>query len=134
MISEFSKSSESFLKDFKAFITRVVNKIESAFVKVEHFTGNEITLKNNVVHIRDGSNGTTSLTIKYPKGDFVSTIIFTTARSGKIKVNFPESRTIFAGSGVLEFFPAETWELNIHNGRVTGTRLYNLDDTKRLGG
>jgi hypothetical protein len=52
----------------------------------------------------------------------MSTILFSTAPKGTITVTFPKG-TQFSGSAPYEFFPAENWEISIHNGRVVGTTL-----------
>lgn len=136
MQKNLDMSIDTFKKSFKAFLTRLTKKIDSSFVRTKKFTGDSVKLENNVVHIRVNDLGVKNLTIKFPDGDFVSSVIFSTANKGNIVVNFddPHNRLVFIGSGKLEFFPAETWELNIHNGRVAGARLYNVYDLKKLGG
>lgn len=136
MQKSWDTAIKNFTDSLSLFFKRLNKKIESAFIRVKEFNSDSVTLENNVTHIRKSDTGVTNLTINFPSGDFVSSVIFSTANKGTIKVNFvdPENRVVFIGSGKLEFFPAETWELNIHNGRIAGARLYNVTDIRKLGG
>lgn len=114
---------DKFLTAAKSMLERLAKKIDLALVKTEKFNNNMLELKSSVVHVYDGTTGISDLTIKYPAGgEFMSTVIFFTARSGSININFP-SGTQFAGLERMRFYPGETWELNIHNGRVAGTLI-----------
>lgn len=136
MQESLEKSVTKFKNSLRTFLNRLTKKVESAFIKTKVFYGDSVTLENNVVFIRQNDLGVKDLTITFPKGDFVSTVIFSTANRGTITVRFVdnENRLVFIGSGKLEFFPAETWELSIHNGRVAGARLYSVEDMRKLGG
>ena len=113
-----TKYIEAFTK-FKVAFTRMVrninDKLNDMTIKTEPFASANLTLKNNTVHRCVLTNGVTELTLHYPEGDFISTVLFSTAKSGKIKINFPKDKTYFVGTEKLEFFPRENWELNIHN-------------------
>ena len=118
-----STAIDNFLTAAKNMLERLANKIDLALVKTKKFNNSTLTLESSVVHVYDGTTGISNLTINYPTtGEFMSTVIFFTARSGLITVNFPQG-TQFAGLERMKFYPNETWELNIHNGRVAGTLI-----------
>lgn len=122
-VPNYEDYETEFLKSFDNALGSIEKNMGLLSVKEETFNGNTLTLKNNTVHVYNGNDGISSLSISYPSGSFISTVLFSTAKSGKISVTFP-SDTKFVGSSSYEFFPAENWELNIHNGRVVGAQLY----------
>jgi hypothetical protein len=125
MSRAYEEAFTNFKNSFEAMLKRISNKLDGMSIKTKRFSTNSVTLENNTVHICTLPSGVKELTIRYPAGDFISTVIFSTAKSGSIKINFPDSdRTSFVGTEKLEFFPSENWELNIHNGRVAGTQIF----------
>lgn len=124
-VSSYDTALNNFKKKFVEFLSRFESKINNLTVKVEQFNSSTLTLKNNTVHVyAGGGGGVSSLTIKYPSGDFISTILFSTANSGAINITFPPDSK-FMGSVPPKFYPAENWEISIHNGRVACAQLYN---------
>jgi hypothetical protein len=113
---------DRFVEAVDNMLNSIEKRMNSLNPKVSTFNENYVNLEDNTVHVYNGKNGVTTLQIKYPEGDFVSTVLFSTASSGKISVSFPNG-TRFVGSAAYEFFPAENWELNIHNGRVAGSLI-----------
>ena len=112
----------------KNFLTNLTSKLELLTTTTKEFNTDSTTLmmEDNTVFVYTGSSGITSLTINYPsEGNFISTIIFSTAKNGSIEVNFP-SGTQLVGRSRLEFFNSESWELNIHNGRVVAAQIYKI--------
>lgn len=122
-VKNYNKACTNFKKSFTRMVKDICTKLNGMAIKTKSFNDDELTVENNTIHMCSSKNGLNRLTIKYPQGEFISTIIFSTAKSGPIMVEFP-STTVFVGTEKLEFFPAENWELNIHNGRVVGARLY----------
>lgn len=121
---DYKVSEKNFLGAVDKVLTSIKDKIGSLSTTESSFYGDTLTLKNNTVHVYKGT-GIKNLTIKYPEGNFISTVLFSTANTGSIKVTFPAD-TKFVGSAPYEFFPGENWELNIHNGRVVGSQLFRL--------
>lgn len=126
MSKSYDKALEKFKESFTDFLSRIEKKINNLNIKVESFDSNILTLKNNTVHTYSGNSGIKTLTINYPDGDFISTIIFSTSKSGNINIVWP-ANTLFIGSEEPKFFPAENWEVNIHNGRVACAQIYGND-------
>lgn len=124
MTKLYDEALKAFKKSFEKFMKRLSDKIESLTVRTKSFSTSSLTLQDNTVHIYNGTSGVSNLRITYPKGDFVSTILLSTAKTGTISITFPEN-TVYVGNGKLEFFNAEDWEINIHNGRVVGARIFN---------
>lgn len=122
MSKAYDKALQKFKVAFNEFIDRLESKINSLTIKRETFNSASLTLKNNTIHIYDG-NGLSNLQIIYPSGEFISSIIFSTSKSGTINITWPTD-TVFVGSEMPEFFPAETWEINVHNKRVACAQLY----------
>lgn len=122
---QYNDAYDVFKKSFNSFIDKIVNKINTLTTKTITFseTRYEVTLQDNTVYKYIGLSGVSELIIKYPKTDFVSTIIFPTKADGDIKIIFPNG-TLIAGHIKLEFFNCEYWELNIHNGIVTAVQLF----------
>ena len=116
------------LNNFQTAVKNALNSIEKKISSVgvthETFDGDTLTLKDNTVHVYSGKTGVRNLHIDYPTGNFISTVLFSTATSGDIKITF-KSGTKFVGASSYEFFPAEDWELNICNGRVVGAQIFN---------
>lgn len=75
-----------------------------------------IELSNNTEYYSSASIST--LTITYPSGDFMSSIIFTLANEGNITITLPNT-TKYIG-GTPNFQNGQTWELNIKNGVLVG--------------
>ena len=121
----YNKSYTNFKNAVNSFISKINNKLNSLTTTTKTFSKDSetITLADNQVFQYVGTKGISELIIKYPNEDFISTVIFSTANSGKIKVKFP-SGTTFVGHKKLEFFNQETWELNIHNGRVAASQIF----------
>ena len=120
---DYKTSEDKFLKAVDKTLTNVKDKISALTTKQSTFDGNTLTLENNTVHVYTGP-GVKNLTIlKYPEGDFISTVLFSTYREGSVNVTFPTG-TKFVGSAPYKFYPGENWELNIHNGRVVGSQLF----------
>ena len=120
---KYDEAYRSFSSSIETFIIKLVNKLNRLTLKVEKFSSSSLTLKDNTLYVYNGS-GLSSLTLKYPSGNFISTILFSTSPTAtSIKVDFP-SGTSFIGSAPYEFFPGENWELNIHNGTVVGGQIY----------
>ena len=116
----------NFQRKLTNFLTRLTNKLNQLTTKTETFSTDVTTLSlaDNTVYHYTGSNGISSLTLVYPSGDFMSTVIFFTKSSGTITVNFGNN-TQFVGHKKLEFFNNETWELSIHNGRVVAVQIFD---------
>lgn len=121
--SNYNQALVNFKKNFSAFLSRIENKLNNLTVKVKQFNSSTLTLENNTVYVYVGS-GLSSLNIRYPSGDFISTIIFSTVKSGSVNIIFP-SGTKFVGSIPPKFYAAENWEISIHNGRVACAQLYD---------
>lgn len=122
----YSTGYEAFKKAFVDFMKRLVTKLNTLTTKTVSFSTEaaELTMKDNTVFKYTGNTGVSKLTIKYPEGDFISTILFSTAKSGTITANFPKGST-FVGRKKLEFFPKETWEINIHNKRIVAVQIFD---------
>lgn len=122
------KSYENSLATFKTavnnFLSKLANKINNLSVKVVNFSESRVTLKieNNTIYKYTGKDGILELNLQYPSTDFICTILFSTSKSGSIKVNFPKD-TSFAGNTNLQFFNAENWEINILNGIVSAVQI-----------
>lgn len=118
---------KKFKNSVNSFIKRLIKKLDELTTKTVYFSNSKETLnlKDNTIYQYNGGSGVKELTIVYPKGNFVSTVLFTTAREGTIVVNFKDkSRTSYVGYNELRFFNSENWELNIQNGRVVGNQIF----------
>lgn len=122
MSSTYDEALKKFKKAFSQLLNNIDSKLNNFTVKTESFNRPFLTLKNNTVHKYVGY-GINNLSITYPDGDFISSIILTTASTGEINIKWPEG-TVFVGSGKPEFYPSETWEINVHNKRVACAQLY----------
>lgn len=122
----YTRAYNNFTTTFNNFISRLTAKLNSLTTKTETFNYESGTLKlaDNTVFVYSGTNGVSNLTIKYPDGDFVSTILFSTSKSGNVSINLP-SDSVFVGRKNLEFFPQETWEINIHNKRIVAVQIFD---------
>lgn len=122
----YNKSYDKFKKSFESFIKKLVDKLNKLTTKTKLFysdTG-KLTLEDNTIFKYSGSIGVTNLTIVYPEGDFNSTILFSTRKSGSVKITFPKD-SLLVGRRKLEFFPQENWEINIHNGRIAAVQIFD---------
>lgn len=124
MNSSYNEALKLFKTAFSRMVETVSKKLRDMTIKTKTFDSSTLTLENNTVHICTSLNGVSNLTILYPSGEFVSTVLFSTAKGGKVAIKFPDNTT-FVGTEKLEFYPYENWELNIHNGRVAGARLFD---------
>lgn len=122
MVTTYDEALKKFKKTFSQFLNAIDVKLKQVTVNSTTFSGPVLTLQNNTVHTYKGS-GIRNLTINYPEGDFIASIILNTATNGEINITWP-SDTIFVGSQRPEFYPAESWEINIHNKRVACAQLY----------
>jgi len=123
---KYDDAYKLFKKAFSDFIKKLKEKLNKLTIKSVIFSGSNpiINLEDNTVYAHDGSSGgVKKLTIKYPTSDFIATILFSTAKSGDITINFPED-SLFTGHRTLEFFNGEHWEINIHNKRVIATQIF----------
>ena len=118
----YDSAESEFLSAVDGALTSIKNKFDLLTITEHRFSNSEITLKNNSVFVYNGETGVRELHIKYPEGNFIATVLFTTAPDGQINITFDEG-TKFVGSASYEFFPNENWELNIHNGRVVGSTI-----------
>jgi hypothetical protein len=122
MATTYDDSRTNLLAAIDNLFTAIETKFNSVSTKEENFDGNQLALENNTIFVYNGSGGVKTLNITYPSGNFISTILFSTASSGPISIKFP-SNTRFVGSAPYEFFNGENWELNIHNGIVVGSTI-----------
>lgn len=123
MKSTYEELYNNFKVAFKRMVETISKRLNDMTIKNKNFSSSILTVENNTVHRWNLPYGVSNLTIKYPQGEFISTVLFSTAKSGNISIKFPEETT-FVGTEKLEFFPSEDWEINIHNGRVVGARVY----------
>ena len=126
-MSTYDNQFNSFKASVKEFLSKLTKKLERLTTTTKEFNTDSTTLmmEDNTVFVYTGKNGITSLKINYPsEGNFISTIIFSTSKDNRIEVTFP-SGTQLVGRSRLDFFNSETWELNIHNGRVVAAQIYN---------
>ena len=121
----YNDTYKKFQTSVNNFITKLTDKLNKLTTKTVTFDidSGQLDLKDNTVFKYTGSSGITTLTLNYPQGDFISTVLFSTAASGSITVQFDDD-TVFVGRKKLEFFPQETWELNIHNKRVVAVQIF----------
>ena len=77
--------------------------------------GDTITLANNTTYYANSE--ISSLTVIYPKTNFICSLEFTLATEGDVTITLPQSRYI---GGAPTFANGEAWELNIKNGVVVG--------------
>lgn len=107
-------ASYIFTEEIKQDIADIVEEdLSVRHVKITN--GSTITLQDNCDYYSD--TPITSLTIKYPSGDFISSVSFTLADAGSINISLPESKCIGTAPA---FANGETWELSIKNGVVVG--------------
>ena len=117
------KAKESlFITAVDTLLSSLKNRLNKLTTKSATFNTSTLTLEDNYVYVYNGAGGVSSLHITYPDSDCVATVLFSTAKSGTIKVTFKQG-TKFVGSAAYEFFPGENWELHIHNGRVVGSQI-----------
>ena len=119
------------MSNFKSAVKNFINTLDSKVNKVslKNITSVDpkwtISLADSTIYVNNAKNGITDLTLHYPEGDFICTLIFTTAKSGTLNINLPEN-SVLVGRSRLDFFNNETWELNIHNGRIVAMQLFNV--------
>lgn len=123
MNSTYNELFNNFKTAFNRMVATLSNRLNDMSIKNKTFGSTTLTLENNTIHRWGIQTGVSNLTIKYPQGEFISTVLFSTSNTGPISIKFPDE-TSFVGAEELEFFPSEDWELNIHNGRVVGARIY----------
>lgn len=122
---KYEDALNPFQKAIEGFINKLISRLNKLTTKTVPFSNNTeiITLSDNTIYQYTGTEGINELIIKYPDGDFISTILFSTNTYGKIQITFPVN-TKFVGRRKLEFFNQEHWELNIHNGRVAASQIF----------
>lgn len=77
-----------------------------------------LVLEDNTIYVSETPINT--LTIIYPKADFICSVDFTIANEGTVKVTLPESKYI---GTIPTFDNGSSWELNIKNGVVVGGKV-----------
>ena len=122
--TKYDESLKAFKKAFSAFVTKLTDKLNQLTTKTQYFNSTKLTLVDNTIHQYNGKNGVTKLEITFPKGNFVSTVLFSTAKSGTIDIKFKGDNVAYVGHSELRFFNSENWELNIQNGRIAGSVLF----------
>ena len=122
--SDYKKAETNLLQAVSNVLNSIDTKLSASSVVTKTFDDSTkvLTLENNTVHVYKGARGVSELTITYPSESLMSTVLFSTAQSGNIKITFKQG-TKFIGSAPYEFFPGEDWELNIYNGVVVGSTI-----------
>lgn len=121
---KYDNAYSKFKKAINTFIVKLQKKLDDLTIKTVTFNSNRITLKDNTIYQYNGPNGLTNLTIVFPKGNFTSTVLFSTAREGEITITFKGDNVSYVGFNELRFFNSENWELNIQNGRIVGNQIF----------
>lgn len=121
---QYDDAYTAFKKSLNSFINRLISKLDSLTTKTKTFSSTVLNLSDNTIHQYNGQSGVSELKINFPKGNFVSTILFSTAKEGEINITFTDSRATYLGYNEIRFSNSENWELNIQNGRIVGSQIF----------